>query len=430
MEKPKLKYSISYGSDELLIMNEPQIFYALITLSAEGEKGYSSQIPKSLCFVVDASTSMQGDPIDIVKQSLLGIPKILDNQDTLSIVTFNDRAETIFRSTRVNKIQSISRYITKIRAVGGTEMYQGLKRGYIQLVRTKTFRQSLSTIILLTDGQTYGDEDMCFRLIKNARSDGINIYGVGIGNEWNDEFLDELVGYAGGTSTYLSDIHKLPTVLSNLIKMAHADSIPQVTMKFETNSRVTLSNVFRLEREVSLLPAYNNQVCIGTVPFGSKIQLLLEFNIPSLNTDEGEVCLLNGKFINNSYKEQLKIQSYLIDMKVPISSTPKKNDSISSEIMQAVFSISLYRMQEAARNEIRKGEINKGIRMLRNLANQLKVQGKPALASRIIEEVLFIENYQGYSTSGEKQIKYATRILSAETQISMSNMKTKKVELK
>ena len=282
----------------------------------------------------------------------------------------------------------------------------------------------------MTDGQTYGDEDMCFRLIKNARSDGINIYGVGIGNEWNDEFLDELVGYAGGTSTYLSDIHKLPTVLSNLIKMAHADSIPQVTMKFETNSRVTLSNVFRLEREVSLLPAYNNQVCIGTVPFGSKIQLLLEFNIPSLNTDEGEVCLLNGKFINNSYKEQLKIQSYSIDMKVPISSTPKKNDSISSEIMQAVFSISLYRMQEAARNEIRKGEINKGIRMLRNLANQLKVQGKPALASRIIEEVLFIENYQGYSTSGEKQIKYATRILSAETQISMSNMKTKKVELK
>ncbi|MCD4751651.1 MAG: VWA domain-containing protein [Anaerolineaceae bacterium] len=430
MPKSKLKYSIIYGSDKLLIMNEPQVYYALIALNAEGEKGQSSQIPKNLCFVVDASTSMQGEPIDIVKQSLSGIPKMLDDQDTLSIVTFNDRAETIFRPTRVNKIQSISRYIAKIRAVGGTEMYQGLKRGYIQLLRTKTFRQSLSTIILLTDGQTYGDEDMCFRLIKNARSDGINIFGVGIGNEWNDEFLDELVGYAGGTSTYLSEIHKLPTVLSNLIKMTHADSIPQLTMKFETNSNVTLSNIFRLEREVSLLPVYNNQVCVGSVPFGSNIQLLLEFHIPPLNTGEGEICLLNGKFINNSHKEHLKIQSNSINLKVPLSSTPEKDIVVSSKIMQAVFTISLYRMQEAARNEIRKGEINKGIRMLRNLANQLKVQGKPALASRIIEEVLFIENYQGYSTSGEKQIKYATRILSAETQIAMSNMKTKKVELK
>ena len=87
MSKPKLNYSISYSSEELQILNEPQVYYALISLAAEGEKGYSSQIPKNICFVVDASTSMRGESIDVVKQTLSKIPKILDEQETIYTTT-------------------------------------------------------------------------------------------------------------------------------------------------------------------------------------------------------------------------------------------------------------------------------------------------------------------------------------------------------
>jgi hypothetical protein len=86
-------------------------------------------------------------------------------------------------------------------------------------------------------------------------------------------------------------------------------------------------------------------------------------------------------------------------------------------------------MQAAARKMIRNGDINGGISTLQNLARQLKAQGQESLATSVIEETEYIQQYQRYSGSGEKRIKYGTRVLPAVTKPVIRAAPTRKVGL-
>ena len=82
---------------------------------------------------------------------------------------------------------------------GATEIYNGLKAG-LQEVRRTVDPSRVNHIILLTDGQTYGDEQACLALAEEAAAKNIGISGMGIGSEWNDIFLDALASKTGGSS--------------------------------------------------------------------------------------------------------------------------------------------------------------------------------------------------------------------------------------
>jgi Ca-activated chloride channel family protein len=71
----------------------------------------------------------------------------------------------------------------------------------------------------------------------------------------------------------------------------------------------------------------------------------------------------------------------------------------------------LYRMQERARNEIAKGNVEAGTRQLQMLADNLLNQGERSLAQTIILEVNRIQQEKGISEEGGKKMKYGTRAL-------------------
>jgi Ca-activated chloride channel family protein len=47
-------------------------------------------------------------------------------------------------------------------------------------------------MLLLTDGETFGDEDKCRNLATEAGQDGISVMALGLGEEWNMELLDSI----------------------------------------------------------------------------------------------------------------------------------------------------------------------------------------------------------------------------------------------
>jgi len=59
--------------------------------------------------------------------------------------------------------------IQMLQPSGGTEIFSGLEQGYNEILHNIS-RSQVNHIILLTDGRTYGDEDNCISLAKNAAS--------------------------------------------------------------------------------------------------------------------------------------------------------------------------------------------------------------------------------------------------------------------
>ena len=66
-------------------------------------------------------------------------------------------------------------------------------------------KYSINHLILLTDGQTYGDEDKCLVVaVEAAKHRHIGISAMGIGEDWNDTLLDALATRSGGVSQYIA----------------------------------------------------------------------------------------------------------------------------------------------------------------------------------------------------------------------------------
>jgi len=73
--------------------------------------------------------------------------------------------------------------------------------------------------------------------------------------------------------------------------------------------------------------------------------------------------------------------------------------------------LSLYRIQEKAREDVREGNYNKATKRLQNLASHLVSKGNHELAKTIIQEVDTLQKTNHFSELGIKKIKYGTRSL-------------------
>jgi Ca-activated chloride channel family protein len=89
----------------------------------------------------------------------------------------------------------------------------------------------------------------------------------------------------------------------------------------------------------------------------------------------------------------------------------KETDAPPAEIVKALSRLMLYRMQDRARTELEKGNLEAGTRQLQSLAANLLTQGERSLAQTIMLEVDHIRQKEKLSDEGSKRIKYGTRAL-------------------
>ncbi len=89
------EHTLVYSRSSLVHMKEPQMLYVILEMQAPVESRRSPSSPLNVCIVLDRSTSMSGEKMDVVKASAIQILRNLRQQDILSVVTFSDRAEVI-----------------------------------------------------------------------------------------------------------------------------------------------------------------------------------------------------------------------------------------------------------------------------------------------------------------------------------------------
>ena len=79
--------------------------------------------------------------------------------------------------------------------------------------------ESVSRIIVLTDGQTWGDGDRCKELAAQAGAAGIPISALGVGAEedWSIELLDDMAAASGGLSGYIAKPEEISAAFAGTV---------------------------------------------------------------------------------------------------------------------------------------------------------------------------------------------------------------------
>lgn len=402
------RYEILCSRPNLIRLNEPQMLYLILELEAPSEARHLPAPPLNVCLVLDRSTSMQGEKMDVVKASAIQVLRNLRPQDVLSVVTFSDRAEVVIPAAYYQERSKLEAKIQMIYPSGATEIYQGLEAGVREVMRSYDTRR-VNHIVLLTDGHTYGDEQECLALASKISKQGIGISAMGIGKEWNDIFLDVLATRTGGSSAYIAEPQEIKRLLLerfNALALIYAD---EIVLKLTPAEGIDLSYVFRLQPDPSPV-VIDSTMRLGTILQDASTQLLFEYIIQPKAVKSDLAAVLDGMLKVSVANQPLPVPALRLRVSRPVSDLPEP-DPPPPKIVQAMSRLMLYRMQEKAREEINNGRIDQATRHLQNLATNLLSQGERSLAQTILLEVNHLKSKNALSSEGSKKMTYGTRAL-------------------
>lgn len=395
---------------EISRLRESQLIYVLIDLiPSEEQKKAVAGVPLNLCLVLDCSTSMKGERLDTVKATAVQIIRKLKPQDIFSVIAFNDRAEVVIPATRQQgSTHKLETKIQLLQTGGGTEIFKGLEAGFEE-IRRYANPKTVSHIILLTDGRTYGDEQQCYGLAKQAAELGIGISGLGIGSGWNDIFLDQLASSTGGTTMYVSQPKDIERLLNEKFSNLSQTFAENVVLDFQSSEGVSVSYAFRLQPEAAPL---GNQTPLPLGPILQEwpLSVLIEFIIQPLGPEHDSIELIDGKLEISAAVLNTAFPPVPLNLVVPVKETIAPEPPPPA-LVQALSKLTLYRLQEKARADVDSGNYEKATEHLQRMATHMLAQGERSVAKTIMLEIENIEKEKKFSESGEKQIKYGTRAL-------------------
>jgi len=397
-----LGWAVMTSREQLPAIDGEQMLYLLLEIRSSGE-GKDRQLPLNLCLVIDRSTSMQKERLDYVKEAAHRIVDELGDQDVLGIVSFSDRADVLIPSKRVDDRTRLHAHISSIWAGGGTEILSGLTAGLEQLRR---FHRDdvISHLIILTDGRTYGDEDQSIAEARRAGLEGIGISALGIGEDWNDAFMDELVRQANGVCSYIAFPQQVRDVLQEHVRRLGGLFARDVKLTPRLTDHVQLEGVFRTSPYIERL-SLQETMSLGGLRAGEPMRVLVEAVVARLTPGQHRLLQLEltAEVLAPRRRERL-----LFDLVMDVVNGPLEVQ-VPAPIVNTLGRLSVFRMQERAWQALESGEREEAQRRLEAVATRLLNMGEKELAHMALLEAGRVAQGGHVSDRGHKTIKYGTR---------------------
>lgn len=405
-----LSVRIQASREQIPLTDKVQLLYILADLIPPSQQKNNQQLPLNLSLVIDRSTSMKGKRLRSVKKAVDLIVEKMTGNDILSIISFSDRAEVVVPAEFVQNTMMISSKVRSILASGGTEIYQGLNAAYKEMIK-HPLKNYNNHLILLTDGHTYGDSEQCIELAGKAAEMGIGFSGFGIGTEWNDQFLDQLVAPSGGQSGFIEMPEDVITYLQKRIQGLGQLFAKNVYLQNDFPKSMTLAQAFKMQPFAQPVETKGERINLGDVEERTPLSVLLEFNVEPqpIETRINLPLTFVGRVFDQNQERTFKQQHQIMVVSHPKTEQPPQ------DIISAVRNLSMHRMNEKVQEEVEAGNIDMATTRMRYLSTRLLQAGETDLAHQAHVEAERLENVGSLSEDGHKRIKYGTRALMNQT---------------
>lgn len=236
----------------------------------------NTRMPLNLCLVIDRSGSMEGAPLEYVKQACNFVVDMLSPNDVLSIVTFEEIVEVLMAPQRVTSKQPIKDGIARLVPGNTTNLYDGMTLAARQLASGQESGR-VTRMILLTDGDpTAGIKDFhtLVQLAGDLKSQGSTITFLGFGPDYNEELIASMAKKSGGNYYFIPRPELIPEIFRTELDKAFSVTARQLELRM------------KLARWVQLRAATGQSVAPGDREFtisladldqGASIQQVFDF---------------------------------------------------------------------------------------------------------------------------------------------------------
>lgn len=405
----QLRSTLSRGL--LAESTDPQLIYVLLEMSAQGVPSTMPKLPLNLCLVIDRSSSMRGERLQQVKEAAARIVDMLGEEDYFSLVTFNDRAEVVVAAQRARNKGDLKRMIGGVEAAGGTEMATGMALA-IQEIQRAMLGRSVSRILLLTDGRTYGDESRCVEIARRAQGRGIGLTALGIGGEWNEDLLETMAARENSRTQYITSAAEITQIFTDEVKRMHSIFTQDVTLRAEVRPGALLRSLDRVRPFIAGVQAVEERdlvwaASLGDWPGSDPQAFMLEVVVPPLGVGDHPLLRLTLRYSlpgMNLHDQQAELV-----LRVGVRPAASVTYEVDATVKHWLERLVAYRLQSSAWQAVEAGQVEEATRRLQMAGTRLFEAGQVELARTVQEEATRLLRSGQTSAEGRKRIKYGTR---------------------
>lgn len=401
------------------VMQTPQQAYVLVEiLPTEKASGTPAQ-PVNFCLVLDRSGSMAGEKLRAMKEAALQVVDRLGANDRLSVVVFDDAqpADLVVPVGPVADRLGIKRKIQSIEERGGTHMSTGMRLGLQELLRGHS-PERVSSMLLLTDGQTWEDQDACRELADQSRAAGIpiQVLGLGVGAEsnWDPQLLEDLARRSGGEWMVVERPEQVASVFEGTLRAMQGTAVTNAYLTMRLVSGVTPRTVWRVTPLISRLDHHavgtnDIQVFLGEIQHGAGGVVLADLVIPQ--REAGNFRFIQADVTYDVPGLGLTGQRAMADLVFTFSEDAAQANQVNERMMNLIERVVAHRLQTQALDEAAAGNAAKATQRLRAAATRLLELGEVEMAQQADSQATQIEQKGQIDLAEAQKMRYATKRL-------------------
>ncbi len=289
-----LKLEGRLGNSSLKAANADETFVLLEVSGTDRGKGAAP--PVALSLVIDRSGSMKGTRHQNALLAAAGAIERLHDGDTVSVIAFDTRTETIVPSTTINAStrQNILSSVRAIQLGGDTCVSCGIEGGLAELAKTSGPSGSVvKRMVVLSDGDANnGIRDVPgFRsLAQRSMSQGVNITTIGVDLEFNEKIMSAIAQASNGRHYFVENDRDLARVFdaeaASLTESVANDAVAEIELAQGVEVVRVFDRTFTRSGSRITVP-------LGSVAKGETKTVLVKVRLPK--SDEGQLSIASAK---------------------------------------------------------------------------------------------------------------------------------------
>ncbi len=299
------KYNYPYPEEEIgvyLYTGHRQISNSgqeeVLRIGIQAKRKPFKKLPTlNLAFVVDKSGSMSWEnKMEWVKESFDIFISKVRNQDFVSLIIHDDQiVEVLFPSTQMDsnaKRKAFSKAIHSVQPGGAEQFYKSLKTGYEQVQRH--FHDSgVNRVLFITDGRS--NITGMYQLAEEYRKKGIHVSAIGVGSDFDSEFIVNLARSGGGSSRFIADKEEMQRMFGRELDRMVVPIAYDLRMKLE----------FLVDVEIIETWGYEHKIKVNTI----------QYSIPTLHNGDYETILVHFKTLQQNFTGERELARFSLSYK-------------------------------------------------------------------------------------------------------------------
>lgn len=249
--------------NQYALANELTREHALVVVKAVGQQP-GRRAPLNVCLCIDRSGSMEGEPLEYVKRACDYVVDMLEPNDILSIVTFEEQVDVLMPARRVVNKALVKEHIHRLQVGNTTNLYDGMVAACMQIASVMPQTAGyVNRVLLLTDGEpTAGlkDYNSIVQQVAEQKRRGISITALGFGSEYNEELMAGIARRSGGNYYYIQRPDLLPEVFRRELQSLMTIVAKNVRIRFLLSKWVQLRQIHGMQ------PSFQERAVEVTLP--------------------------------------------------------------------------------------------------------------------------------------------------------------------